>query len=118
MKSTALLPTNYWLAAFGLVSALPATYFVTGSILKYELGYLAGTSIYPLSPAILLGGLLIAVVLNLFAVLRLHTEAKEGVIRFTASLGIRPGNLLVLALGAAILFILLGYVVVENLVSH
>ena len=56
MTRESLSNTHHVLAGLGLLSALPAFHFVTGSILKYELGLLPGVSIYPVPPVILLGG--------------------------------------------------------------
>ena len=58
LKLTAGL--NGWLAALGLLLSMPALYFVIANLLKYELNALPGLRVFPIHPALLLGGLVLA----------------------------------------------------------
>lgn len=102
------------LAALGLVAALPAIYFFTGSFLKYELGLLDGVEIFLFHPSVLIGGPLLSVVLNLFSLLFHFGERGKGGKEQNSHKAIWA-NLLSLSLAILFLLLLLGYVVVENL---
>ena len=78
------------LAFVGLLLALPAIYFFTGSFLKYEMNLLSNIEIIVFSPSVLIGGLLVAIVLNLFSLFRLKSTTS---LEFTAAVVIREKTL-------------------------
>ena len=107
--------SNGWLAGAGLLMAAPALYFVTANVLKYELGAAPGLEVAPIHPAILIGGLALAMTVNLWPILRVGIRRTEGELTVAVSVRTRPWNLVIVALAAATLGALLAYAVVENL---
>jgi len=117
-------PSANALAAVGVALLFTPALFVTASILKYELGVgflydaLAGVfssrAFDRASPALLLGGLVVALILNVYAVanLSLRRECDEYVGRM--SVARRIANVLVIAASALLLTVLLGYLFVEH----
>jgi len=106
------------LALVGAIAALPAVYFVIGNILTFELGLFPGIQIRAISPATLLGGCLIAALLNVWPVFR-SVRADQGLRSWLAEVvQARKSNLVVLGIGTFFLLFLLAYAVVENLVQH
>lgn len=117
MTRESLSNTHHVLAGLGLLAALPALYFVTGSILKYELGLLPGVSIYPVPPVILLGGTFIAVALNVYPALRLRLTQDTGTFTLSLTVHLWSWNMVILTLSGLVTAILVGYVIVENLMK-
>ena len=117
MTRESLSNTHHVLAGLGLLSALPAFHFVTGSILKYELGLLPGVSIYPVPPVILLGGTFIAVALNVYPALRLRLTQDTGTFTLSLTVHLWSWNMVILTLSGLVTAILIGYVIVENLME-
>ena len=109
--------SHYFLAGIGLLSACPALYFVTGSILKYELGLLHNVTIHPFHPIILLGGLFVAMALNIYPALSVGMQRTDGTLTLSLTLNRRSWNLIILIMSTVLLTILLGYVVTENLLE-
>ena len=109
--------SHYFLAGIGLPSACPALYFVTGSILKFELGLLRNVTIHPFHPIILLGGLFVAIALNIYPAFRVGMQKTDGTLTFSITLNLRSWNLIILTLSTVLLTILGGYVVTENLLE-
>ena len=72
--------TDNLLAAIGLLAAVPAIYFFTGSFLKYEMSLLADVDIYVPSPAVMVGGLLIPIFLNLYPMRPQHNSIKKAIV--------------------------------------
>jgi hypothetical protein len=118
------------LALAGLVLLLAPLFFVAASLLKYELGI--GFLFDPLdaflsdpgsqyvfnliSPVVFLGGLVLALVLNAYAVVRLNVGREDGAIVGTVRLEVRFWNIAVAALSLLLLVTLVGYFVAENFV--
>lgn len=118
------------LAWVGLVLLSAPLFFVGASLLKYELG--VGLLFDPLeallsepgrryvfnlvSPVVFLGGLILALVLNAYAVVRLDVGSEDGVIVGTVRLEIRLLNIAVVVVSLLLLATLLGYFFVENFV--
>jgi hypothetical protein len=114
----------------GLILLLAPLFFVTASLLKYELGI--GFLFDPLeailsepgrryvfnlvSPVVFLGGLILALVLNAYAVLRLNVGREEGAIVGTVRLEVRLWNIVVAAVSLMLLVTLVGYFFAENFV--
>ncbi len=120
----------YWgLAVIGFALMLAPSLFVAGNILEYELGLVgvlapldalladpARKELFDLaSPFVFLGGLLGAVVINLYPVMRLDLSRHEGTFVGTISVRNRPWNLAVVAAGGLILLMMFAYLAVENL---
>ena len=96
LKLTAGL--NGWLAVLGLLLSTPALYFVIANLLKYELHALPGLRVLPIHPALLLGGLMLAVMLNLWPLLRLTTSKIDDLLTIIISLRVRLWNLVILGI--------------------
>jgi len=117
MTREPLSNTHHVLAWLGLLAALPPFYFITGSILKYELGLLPGVSIYPVPPVILLGGMFLAVVPNVYPALRLRLTQDAGTFALSLAIHVWSWNMVILTLSGLVTAILVGYVIVENLME-
>ena len=114
MNQRSSSPTNLILVGVGLLSLTPALYFVGGSILKYELHLLPNVTIHPIHPIILLGGLILAIALNLYPALQLSVRLTDGTLTFSMSLNTRSWSLPILLVSSVLLIVLVGYVVTEN----
>ena len=112
MKKTVINQIDNILVMVGLLAILPGLYFVSANILKYELNVSPNINIIPLSPIVLIGGLLLAIILNFYSILhqrRCGTHTLYEIVRT------RLWNVIVFVMGALFLTLLLGYAVVENL---
>jgi len=117
------------LALCGLALAAPAFYFVAASLLKFRFGIdqlyspLAELLSDPdrfhafnfLSPIVFLGGLTLAVLLNLYPQLTLQLRHSDRQWVATVTAEPKPLNLAVAAVGCALVAALIGYVALENL---
>lgn len=120
------------LAVIGIVLLLAPLYFVSASLLKYGLG--VGFLFDPLeavltvagrrevfnlvSPVVFLGGLCLALALNIYAVMRFDVSREDGTI--VSTVRVTPGlwNIVVVAASALLLATLLGYAFLENFTYH
>lgn len=109
---------NAPLALLGLICALPACYFVIGSALKYELGYLAAVQIREFHPIVLVGGLLLSLLLNLWPFLSPKTifSSLEGnaVVRLKG----RVANAALAGVSGICILVMLLYVITENIMER
>ena len=105
-------------ALIGLIAALPVIYFVTGSIMKYELGLLQSIQIHTFPPALLLGGGLLALVLNFYPLVRLSFLRSHNSFTLSVTLNFKPLNFMVFSAAGLIMLVLVGYVIAENLTPH
>lgn len=103
-----------WLAVLGTLAALPALYFVPANVLKYEVGLFPDWSIAPLSPALLVGGSTLALVLNLLAVMTVKAKRRPDGVAVTFTIRRRWSNLFVLGVGLLLLGAMALYIAVEN----
>lgn len=119
---------DYKLAWAGFVLLLAPLYFVSASLLKYGLGI--GFLFDPLefflsepgrryvfnlvSPVAFLGGLLLALALNGYSIVRLGVGREDGAIVGTARLEMKPANVAVAVVSLLLLGTLVGYVFLEN----
>ncbi len=118
-------PSPKALAAVGFALLFTPALFVTASILKYQLGLgfpydpLAGIfssrAFDRASPALLLGGLVVALVLNVYAVADLSVRREPDAYTGRVRVARRVANLIVIAGSALVLTLLLGYLFVENI---
>jgi len=116
------------LAVFGLVLLLSPLYFVTASLLKYGLGIgllfdpleaflsVAGRRVVfdVVSPFVFLGGLSLALALNIYAVTRWNVSREDGTIVSTVRIKLGLWNIAVAAISALLLVTLVGYTFLEN----
>ena len=116
------------LAVFGLVLLLSPLYFVTASLLKYGLGIgllfdpleaflsVAGRRVVfdGVSPFVFLGGLSLALALNIYAVTRWNVSREDGTIVSTVRIKLGLWNIAVAAISALLLVTLVEYAFLEN----
>ena len=118
------------LALAGLALLSAPLFFVVASLLKYGLGI--GLLFDPLealladpgrqhvfnlvSPVVFLGGLVFALALNAYAVLRLNVGREDGVIVGVVRLRTRFWNVAVAGVSLLLLVTLVGYIFAENFV--
>jgi hypothetical protein len=116
------------LAVVGCVLLLAPLYFVSASLLKYGLGI--GFLFDPLeaflsvagrrnvfnvvSPIVFLGGLSLALALNIYAVARLNVSWEDGTIVSTVRIKLGLWNIAVAAVSVLLLVTLVGYTFLEN----
>jgi hypothetical protein len=116
------------LAVVGSVLLLAPLYFVSASLLKYELGI--GFLFDPLetllsvagrrdvfnmvSPFVFLGGLSLALALNVYAIARLNVSREAGTLVSTVRLKLNLSNIAVAAVSVLLLVTLLGYAFLET----
>jgi hypothetical protein len=116
------------LAVIGFVLLLAPLYFVSASLLKYGLG--VGLLFDPLeaflsvagrrdvfnavSPVVFLGGLGVAIALNIYAVTRFNVSREDGTIVSTVRVRLELWNIAVAAVSVLLLVTLVGYVFLEN----
>jgi hypothetical protein len=98
------------LAVVGLLLLTPASILISSGVLKFDVPRVLT------HPVVVMGGLLGALVINLFAILRVQAEraGDGGIGAFTVRIGVKASNLAVVAIGALLLATLLGYAFVEN----
>ncbi len=122
------LVRDYKLAGAGFVLLLAPLYFVSASLLKYGLG--VGFLFEPLefflsesgrryvfnliSPVVFLGGLVLALALNGYSIVRFGVSREDGAIVGTARLEMKPANVVVAVVSLLLLGTLVGYVFAEN----
>src|SRR5215203_995816 len=117
------------LAVVGCVLLLAPLYFVSASLLKYGLGIgflfdpletlvfsVAGRRMVfnVVSPFVFLGGLSLALALNIYAVTRLNVSREDGTIVSTVRIKLGLWNIAVVALSALLLVTLVEYAFLEN----
>ena len=117
-------PSANAFAAVGMALLFTPALFVTASMLKYQLGvgflYDALAGIFSsrafdrASPALLLGGLVMALALNVYAVADLSVRREQDAYAGRVRVARRVAHLIVIAGSALLLTVLLGYLVVEN----
>jgi hypothetical protein len=116
------------LAVVGSLLLLAPLYFVSASLLKYGLGI--GFLFDPLeaflsvagrravfnvvSPFVFLGGLSLALALNIYAVTRLNVSREDGTIVSTVRIKLGLWNIAVAAGSVLLLLMLVGYAFLEN----
>ena len=116
------------LAVIGFVLLLAPLYFVSASLLKYGLGI--GFLFDPLeaflsvegrrvvfnvvSPIVFLGGLALALALNIYAVTRLNVSREDGTIVSTVRVRLGLWNIAVAVVSMLLLVTLVGYAFLEN----
>ena len=116
------------LAVIGTLLLLAPLYFVSASLLKYGLGIgflfdpleaflsVAGRRVVfnVVSPFVFLGGLSIALALNIYAIARLNVSREDGMIVSTVRIKLGVWNIAVAAVSVLLLATLVGYAFLEN----
>lgn len=116
------------LAAVGFIFLLAPLYFLSAALLKYglEIGILFDpleaflsdperVKVFNLiSPVVFLGGLVLALALNVCAVLRINVGREDGALVGNLRLDIKLFNIVIVAASSLLLVILVGYVLLEN----
>jgi hypothetical protein len=122
--------SDYKMAGLGFVLLLAPLFFVAASLLKYGLGveflfdpldaFLSDPQrlrVFNLiSPVAFLGGLGLALAVNLYAVLRLNVAREDGALVSTVRLETKLANIAVVVVSALLLGTLVGYFFLENFV--
>jgi hypothetical protein len=119
---------DYKLAGIGFALLLAPLFFVSASLLKYGLGI--GLLFDPLeaflsvaqrrdvfnliTPFVFLGGLVLSLALNTYAVLRLNISREDGAVVSTVRLRMKFINITIAAMSSLLLVTLVGYAFLEN----
>lgn len=107
-------------AMTGLALVAPTIYFMTAAALEHEVGIrflyapIEPLLANPASPILILGGPLLAFLLNLLQVVRLSAHADPGGVAATVTILRKPWNLVSAGLILLVLLALSAYVVAEN----
>jgi hypothetical protein len=103
------MKTNHRLGVLGLVSLLPASILVSSGVLGFTVPS------FLIHPVLVMGGLLIALVLNSISVFRVQgqRDPTDG-FAVTLRIGLERFNWVVLAMAALLLVTIFGYLFVEN----
>ena len=122
-----------WLTMLSFVLVVPALYFVSANLFKYQLGVDVlyspiawlqdlpnGQQLFEIifSPVVILGGIFVAAIINTFSVLRFAVRREEGEVISTITLKTRVWNLVVLGLAVGLSAILFAYLLAENVISQ
>ena len=104
------LTTNNRLALVGVVFLLPAGVLVSSGVLGLSVPSVV------IHPLLVMGGLLIALLLNSVSVFRVQTERgpNDGVAAVTLRIANQRFNLAVLAMSVLLLAVIFAYLFVEN----
>jgi hypothetical protein len=116
-------------AIIGLGLSAPALFFVVASLLKSNFGVsqpfdlfesmLVGPDRFHLfniiSPFVFVGGLLVAIIVNLYPQIEMQLRRDQGRLVATITAEVKPINIAIVILGCLLLATLVGYVAVENL---
>jgi len=116
MTHASTSPSSGLLTAAGFVLSLPALLLFTSGMLQSLGG--AEVMLLPeplLHPVIILGGLVLALVLNAWATLRIRVEDGESHTTISLDIARKKANLVVLGLALFLLGVVLTYGFVENI---
>ena len=117
MPRTAFANIHKITAVLGVAASLPLVFFVTSNILKYELGIWPGFQISSIHPVILIGGVLVALIMNSWSILAVKVS-KSGIrVSINAARTARRWNLFAFILACFFLVIMVLYLFVENVLS-
>jgi len=115
-------------AIWGTVLMFLPAYFALAMILKYHLGigiltppidYLLNFAFFEtISPALFIGGLMLAILFNLFAVLHLGFGQDKSEFTINISIKKKLFNLVVLGIAGLFFFIFMLYGFLENWIIH
>ncbi len=113
-----------WSAIIGLaLLALPLA-FLSVAIQEHYLGitlfspfmdWMSSPRMNLISPIVFLGGLVLALVLNVYALLAVQLRKKNRTLVGTIALTPHTWNIIVILISGAVLTVLLGYAIVENI---
>ena len=101
-------------AMLGVLALIPAAVLVGAGLFGLD------RPDWLVHPALVMGGVLVAVAMNALGVLALRGQVSDGVLRGTVDLRYagRGANVAVAALGAALLAVILAYLLLENAAPH
>ncbi len=116
----------------GIIIMLPAVYFLVANVLKYNFGIsfmhdslnivYSNESVFKIfnsiSPFIFLGGLLVALAVNMLTMLSINIESAKGTLKSSMALTPRLANMVIVIISLLAFSLMFGYAVVENLVPH
>jgi hypothetical protein len=116
----------------GIIIMLPAVYFLAANVLKYNFGIsfmhdsldfiYSNKALFKtfnsISPFIFLGGLLVALAVNMLTMLSINIENAKGIIKSTMTLTPKLANFAIVIISLLAFSLMLGYAIVENLVLN
>ncbi len=117
MTRTAFANIHKITALLGVAATLPLAVFVTSNILKYELGVWPGLQIPSIHPAILIGGVLGALIMNSWSILDVKVSKTGRRVRVVAEITAHTWNLVALILACVFFVTMVLYLFVENVLS-
>ncbi len=117
MTRTAFANIHKITALLGVAATLPLAVFVTSNILKYELGVWPELQIPSIHPAILIGGVLVALIMNTWSILDVKVSKTGRRVRVVAEIAAHRWNLIALILACVFFVTMALYLFVENVLS-
>jgi len=114
----------------GITAVFPSLYFIMANLLHYGFGFTLLTQPFELiyndkelfavynmvAPIVFIGGLTLAIFLNLFSIISFYIERKGEIINTSIKLRTKLLNFLVITLSISSMLILFGYVFSENFI--
>ena len=101
-------------ALLGVAATLPLAVLVTSNMLKYELGVWPGLQIPSIHPVILIGGVLVALMMNTWSILDVKVSKTGRGVRVVAEITAHRWNLIALVFACVFFVMMVLYLFVEN----
>ncbi len=104
-------------AALGIAATLPLVIFVTANVLKYELGFLSEWQVPLIHPAILIGGVLVAIIVNAGSIFDIVVSRSGRKLNIEIEITANTWNLTALILACVFFAVMIMYLLVENVLG-
>jgi len=104
-------------AALGIAATLPLVFFVTSNVLKYELGFLPEWQVPLIHPAILIGGVLVAIIVNAWSIFDIVVSSSGRKLNIAIEITADAWNLTALILACVFFAVMIMYLFVENVLG-
>ncbi len=114
MTGTTFASIHKVTAILGATAALPLVFFVTSNLLKYELGALPEWKVPMIHPAILIGGIFVALIMNAWSIFDIAVSRSHRRLRIVVEITVRRWNLITFTLASAFSIAIVLYLFAEN----
>ena len=104
-------------AILGATAALALVFFVTSNLLKYELGALPEWEVPMIHPAILIGGVFVALIMNAWSIFDIAVSRSGRRLRMVVEITARRWNLITFTLASAFFIAIVLYLSIENVLG-
>ena len=104
-------------AALGIAATLPLVFFLTANVLKYELGFLPEWQVPLIHPAILIGGVLVAIIVNAWSIFDVGVTRSGRKLNIAIGITANAWNLTALILACVFFAVMIIYLFFENVLG-